>query len=323
MRLVKAARQLLENYHLKAGVFHFYRGEFGPASEFLHKALEEAALTAADRRAAIYFLVQTRISAAEQHLEQGRADRALEEYRAALGVMPSYADVHARLAAVHLDRGDARRAATHLEAAVEINPRFVEGWIRLGRARLLAGEADAARDAFRTALARSEERAREALEAAEAALAAGRIDEAGELYRHAFLEDGDSFRHHLRQGLLMLRQEKWEDAVAELEAAAEIRPRYADVHNYLGVARAEQGDLERARESFRRSVEINPEYLVAWLNLAFTCDAVGDRDAARAALDEVLRREADNAPARHLADRLESEAQTGEEPATRAGEPAP
>ncbi len=304
MRVLKDVRQYLENYHLKAGIFHFYRGEFGPACEFFQKALDEEHLSGADRRAAVYFLVQTRISAAENHLAEGRFGRTIEEYRAALGVMPSYADVHARLAGAYLRIDDVARAIAHLEASVEINPRFVDGWTRLGYALLRAGRAAAARDAFRQALVRREEQARERLAEAETALDAGQLDAAGELFRHVFLEDEDRFRRHYHRGLLLLREEKWEDAASELEVAVECRPRYADVHNYLGVARAELGDLDAATASFRRSVEINPEYIVAWLNLAFTRHAAGDPETARQAVDQVLCREPDNAPARHLATEL-------------------
>jgi len=305
MRVLKSVREHLENYHLKAGIFHFFRGEFGPAAEFFQKALDEGRLSVADRRSAIYFLVQTRISAAELHQTAGRLDRAVSEYRAALAVKPSYPDVHARLADALLARGDVAKAITHLEAAVELSAGFVDAWIALGRAHLRSGAIEPAREAFRAALSKREAAARRALEEAEKALELEDTQSADELYRHVFLENEDAFRHQFRQGLLLLRQEKWEDAAAALAEAAALRPRYADVHNYLGVARAELGDCEAASASFRRSVEINPEYLVAWLNLAYTLHAAGDPAGARRALEQVLGREADNAPARRLAGQLE------------------
>jgi tetratricopeptide (TPR) repeat protein len=301
MRVLKAARQHLENYHLKAGIFHFYRGELGPAADFLTRALEEGArLSNADRRSALYYLVQTRIAAAGKHINDGDAELAIAEYRAALDVMPSYPDVHWRLARALLLIGRSGEAIEHFEAAIDLNPHFVEAWLQLGQAQLEAGETDAARRSFRRA---AEERAASIdrkIERAEKTLDEGDLAEAREIYRDAFEENLEVFRRHFDRGLLMLRQEKWDDATEELRVAARLRPRYADVHNYLGVALAESGDFERACQQFQRSTHINPGYLVAWLNLAYAAHARDDDELARAALDEVLTREDDNAPALRL-----------------------
>jgi len=39
MRLLKSVRSQLGNYHLKSGIYHFYRNEFKQAIEFFAKAL--------------------------------------------------------------------------------------------------------------------------------------------------------------------------------------------------------------------------------------------------------------------------------------------
>ena len=41
MRLLKEIYDLLGNYQLKSGVYHFYRNEFAAAVKFLRKALAE------------------------------------------------------------------------------------------------------------------------------------------------------------------------------------------------------------------------------------------------------------------------------------------
>jgi tetratricopeptide (TPR) repeat protein len=315
MRVLKEVRQYIENYQLKSGLFHFYRGEHGPAAEYLTRALREESLSAADRRSALYYLVQTRIGAANEHLDVGQVDRAIEEYQAALEVIPSYADVHARLARVLASTGDLQGAMQHYREAVEINPLFVSGWLGLGHAALRASvddttKAEDAREAFRRAREARETLASERMREAEAALEAGDFEAAEGFYKDAFREDHAMFRDHLDRGLLLLRHEKWEDAAEELSRARDISPRFADVHNYLGVALAEDGQLERGCVEFERSVAINPDYVVAWLNLAYARTALARSDAARSALEEVLRREPDNAPALRLNQRLGAGATT-------------
>ncbi len=306
MRVLKEARQYLSDYHLKAGVFHFYRGEYGPAAEYLTHALRDSdRLSRSERRTTLYYLVQTRIGAAREFEAKGELDRAAGQYRAAIEVIPTYADVHARLGSVLVRLGRVEEAIASFEKALRINPDYEDVLVRLGYVHLARGDAPAAREVFSRALATRERRARERLARAEQALEQGDLELARELYRDTFREDLERFRNLFDRALEQLRTERWEEAAELLEQAVVLCPRFADVHNYLGVALAESGHPDRARGHFEKSVAINPDYVVAWLNLAYTVWAIGDRDATRAALDEVLRREPDNPSALHLANLLE------------------
>jgi tetratricopeptide (TPR) repeat protein len=321
MRVLKEVRQNLKNYHLKSGVFHFYRGEHGPAAEFLTRTLtEDADLSAADRRAAIYYLVHTRIGAAAEFELKAEFTRAIEQYRLALEVMPGYPDVEVRLADACAQLGDTEAAVQHYRAALEANPGYVEARLRLANRLLTDGRLEESQHEFRAAHLEQVRLQEQRVTHAEEALAKGQIDEARELYQDAFREDYGAFRAHLEAGLGLLRDEKWDDAVRELRAAAELCPRFADVQNYLGVALAEGGAREEACEAFRRSVEVNPGYLVAWLNLAYVCHGLEDVEQARLCLQEVLEREPDNSPALHLAEQLASVARGRSRHAAASGE---
>lgn len=88
-----------------------------------------------------------------------------------------------------------------------------------------------------------------------------------------------------------------EPAAEDLGQAIKFRADFADVHNYLGVALAEQEEWEDAIAAFRKALEVNADYLVSRLNLAFALAELG-RDAE--AIDElkiVLAHEPDNQPA--------------------------
>lgn len=305
MRVLQEVRQYLRNYHLKSGIFHFYRGEFGPAAEFFSRALTEGTdLTDSDRRTGEYFLVQTRIAAAELHERAGELEAAVEEYRAALTVMPAYADVHTKLGQALLRLGSAEDAIAHFRRAAFINSGFDEAHLRLGFALLDSGRLDEAKETFRAAQRAREEHTRRQLAAGDDALAQNRLEEARELYQDAFRQGLEPFRRHYEAGLHSLMDEKWDDAAESLAAAERIFPRFADVHNYRGVALAEGGNHAEAAAEFQRSVRLNPDYLVAWLNLAFAARALGEEERAERAVREVLRQEPDNTAALHLAEEL-------------------
>ncbi len=300
MRVLKDVRQYLDNYHLKAGIFHFYRGEYGPAAEFFTRALEENELSAADRRATEYYLVQTRIGAARDHIDKEDPERAIGEYESAIRTMPGYADVHVKLASALAGVGRREDAIKHYREALAINSEYARAWKELGHILLDLSRSDEARAAFRSAVEAQRAKTDRSCARAETALQAGRFDEARDLYMDLFHENVEEFRGRFEHALLLLRQEKWEDASLELNTCIELCPRFADVHNYLGVALAEQELLAEACVAFEKSVELNADYIVAWLNLAYARFALGETPAASDALREVLRREPDNAPALHL-----------------------
>ena len=57
MRLLKEVRNLIGNYHLKSGIYHYYRNEFKQAVDFFRRALkDEPNLSDSDRRIARYYL---------------------------------------------------------------------------------------------------------------------------------------------------------------------------------------------------------------------------------------------------------------------------
>ena len=78
MRLLKSVRSQLGNYHLKSGIYHFYRNEFKQAIEFFSKALQSPEkLDEADVRMTRYYLTQTHITAGDQAEEEGDLPRAI------------------------------------------------------------------------------------------------------------------------------------------------------------------------------------------------------------------------------------------------------
>ena len=59
MRLLKDVREALGSYHLRSGVYHYYRGEFPQAEEFLEKARRKAEDPEAEDELIGMFLART------------------------------------------------------------------------------------------------------------------------------------------------------------------------------------------------------------------------------------------------------------------------
>src|SRR5438093_9766260 len=111
MRLLKSVRSQLGNYHLKSGIYHFYRNEFKQAIDFFAKALQNSEkLDEADLRMIRYYLTQTHITAGELAEEAGELGRAIESYEAALGDSPDYPDLHFRIGLLRVRLGEMDKA---------------------------------------------------------------------------------------------------------------------------------------------------------------------------------------------------------------------
>jgi tetratricopeptide (TPR) repeat protein len=116
--------------------------------------------------------------------------------------------------------------------------------------------------------------------------------------RDAFQRRPQSFAYHYRRGLKALQAGRYEAAVEDLKQAVFFNPRFADVHNYLGVAFGELQQRPAAIAEFRQAIECNPDYVVARLNLAFSLAEGNEVKEAVSELTAVLSKEPANQAAR-------------------------
>jgi len=86
----------------------------------------------------------------------------------------------------------------------------------------------------------------------------------------------------LRAVVLHVAQ-RYPEAIALLRNAASLRPQDALIHNNLGSALGESGDMEGAIAAFRQATEVAPEFAASWFNLGKACEAMSRTDEAEAA----------------------------------------
>jgi len=134
MRILKAIRAVLGNYQVKSGIYHFYRGEYKQAIDFLGRGLADAAPNAPigdyDAGVGRFYLTQAHLYAADAAEGEGAHDRAIEELEAAAAVNPRYPDIQYRLGRAFERAGNLARAIEKYRRACEINPRYICMMIR-------------------------------------------------------------------------------------------------------------------------------------------------------------------------------------------------
>jgi len=74
-------------------------------------------------------------------------------------------------------------------------------------------------------------------------------------------------RQRTRQAIDLAMEGRWREAIAANKAILEDFPNDVDAHNRLGRAHMELGEYQEARESYRRTVELDPFNTIAKKNL--------------------------------------------------------
>ena len=90
----------------------------------------------------------------------------------------------------------------------------------------------------------------------------------------------------LGRGIAYTRMERWEEARADLEAAAKTSPEYADVWLALGNLHLWHDQPAQAVDAYSRLTALRPADAASWQARARANRAAGRRDAARADLEQ-------------------------------------
>jgi Flp pilus assembly protein TadD len=105
----------------------------------------------------------------------------------------------------------------------------------------------------------------------------------------------DNACSHHNLGVALAQNGQLDEAMAEYRKAMKIKPDYADPHNNLGNALAHRGRLDEAIAQYRKALEINPEYAAAYYNFGAVLYKQGHVDEAILHLQKAVEIEPDNA----------------------------
>ena len=73
------------------------------------------------------------------YFQEGRWDKAIEEYKKAVKLHPRLADVHTKLGIALRNKGLTEEAVVHFVNAKKINPKYGPAWVQLGLTYCMQG----------------------------------------------------------------------------------------------------------------------------------------------------------------------------------------
>ena len=124
-------------------------------------------------------------------------------------------------------------------------------------------------------------------------LAQGDLDRGYQELRSAAESDTSGISADLALIATLMRQQKYDDALAAIDRLEKKQPDKALPHNLRGLSLVGKKDTQRARQSFERALAIDPQFLPAALNLA----AMDIKDNKPADAENRLRAIVDKNPA--------------------------
>lgn len=92
----------------------------------------------------------------------------------------------------------------------------------------------------------------------------------------------------MEQGIRLMRERRWEEAVRLFEELARRSPGLPEVHFRLGVSYMELNRLQKAEEALKRAIRLNPNYVPALLQLAGLYEETQRLQEALEAYDRVI-----------------------------------
>ncbi|KAI6056015.1 TMTC1 [Marmota monax] len=257
--------------------------------------------------------------------EQERFKEAEEIYQAGIKNCPDSSDLHNNYGVFLVDSGSPEKAVAHYQQAIRLSPSHHVAMVNLGRLYRSLGENSMAEEWYKRALqvARKAEilsplgalyyntgRYEEALQIYREAAALqpsqrelrlalaqvlavmGQMKEAEKMTSHIVSEETGCLECYRLLSAIYSKQEHHDKALDAIDKALQLKPKDPKVVSELfftkGNQLREQNLLDKAFESYKAAVALNPDQAQAWMNMGGIQHIKGNYVSARAYYERAL-----------------------------------
>uniref|UniRef100_A0A8C6J7Y9 dolichyl-phosphate-mannose--protein mannosyltransferase n=2 Tax=Melopsittacus undulatus TaxID=13146 RepID=A0A8C6J7Y9_MELUD len=257
--------------------------------------------------------------------EQERLKEAEEVYKAGIENCPESSDLHNNYGVFLVDTGAPERAVSHYKQAIHLSPTHHVAMVNLGRLHRSLGQNKEAEVWYKRALKVSRKaeilsplgalyyntgRYEEALQVyreagslqpsnkeirlalAQVLAMMGRTKEAEKMTNHILNEDVKCLECYRLLSAIYSKQEHYTKALEAIEKALQLKPKDPKVISELfftkGNQLREQNLLDKAFESYKQAVELNPDQAQAWMNMGGIEHIKGSYITARGYYEKAL-----------------------------------
>ncbi|QTL01793.1 tetratricopeptide repeat protein [Aquabacter sp. L1I39] len=220
----------------------------------------------------------------------GQVDAAIEGFRQAARLQPSWPDPHRMLAMALLQSGRAKEAVQSARTVSTLMPNDPHAHLLLGVGLMTAGQADKAISAFERAIRIAPRLGEAQFQAGNALAATGRFKEAVARYDKALEIDPLGVEALVNRAVALARLKRRDEALGDLDKLIGLQPWAAMHHVNKAALLLEGGEagIADAIAAVQKAIEIAPKDPDAWSLLGQARLAAGDIDGARAAHEQAV-----------------------------------
>ena len=214
--------------------------------------------------------------------EQGDYEKAIEVYYKLISMAPNMPDLYSNLGNIFYIKGEFELAIKHYQTAITLNPN--KRWTSVIAQTLgfvyqeNKQDADSAISAYQTAYMLTPDDIDIYINLGSAFYDKEDYDNALAIYRKALELAPNNAKIHCNLGFLYWGKGDTEQALQEYELAIANDENYAIAHNNLGVIYLDDlGRVQKSIELFKNAIKANPNYALAYFNLARATTIIGDK----------------------------------------------
>lgn len=197
-------------------------------------------------------------------------EAAIEKYKEAIELDPRFAVAHAdlamtygRLYALRRDPAALDLARGNCEVALRLDPNLVEGHLALASVLQQKGDEQGALDQIGKALALDPSNPRTLVWQAQIYGDQGRWADAERTYNRVIVERPNYWMAYNELGVVLNQQGKYQEAIRAFRSASLSAPGNALAFNNLGAIYLQIGDFSEATDNFKKSLGLKPNGMAA------------------------------------------------------------
>jgi tetratricopeptide (TPR) repeat protein len=221
----------------------------------------------------------------EDLLQKGRLDEAMDHFKKAVKIAPTYADGYYNLGNALMQIGHLGEAMELFRKVLEIQPSHIKANNNLGVALMRSGRPDEAIAYCQKAIDLNPDYAEAHYNLGAVFGMLSRLEEAVEQYRKAIQLKPDYADAHGNLANVLAAQGRLEEAIPEYRRTLELVPDSAQAHFRFGQALQGQRNFEAAIQEYQKALDLAPQHLSAHLGLAWllaTCPEASLRNGQKA-----------------------------------------
>ena len=233
--------------------------------------------------------VAPKLLLAQMLSQKGDNAKALQMAEEVIRLAPQNVQGHLLKSASLIGMGEKDKAKIELDQILKVAPNSSDAKFQMGMINFGEKNYKAADSIFRNLQDSAPTDNRGLIGIIETQVAQKEYGSAIDTMRGQLTHDPNRMDYHLALANVLVRAERFDEAIKEFKILTDANPKSADLYTRLGETYRLKGDLNPAIDNFRKASSLNPNDVTPMVRLAMLLDGIGRRDEAKPIYEKILR----------------------------------